>query len=59
MPLPIAILHSSVATRAVAGILGRGMSGLVEVFGVGCAVVVSIIISEHREDLFMSTLRSS
>jgi hypothetical protein len=59
MALPIAILHSSVATAAVAGALGSGTSGSAEVFGVGCTVAVSTVVSEHREDLFASASSSS
>jgi hypothetical protein len=53
------VLHSSVATGAVAGTVGRGALGLVEVFGVGCVVAVSIVVGGCREDLFMSASSSS
>jgi hypothetical protein len=73
--LPIAILHSSVATGAVAGTSGRGASGSaevfgvgsaevfrvgsVEVFGVGCTMAVGIVVSEVGEDLFATASSSS
>jgi hypothetical protein len=62
------ILYSSVATRAVAGASGRGALGLVEVFRVGCmvevfgvgyAVVVGIVVSKCGEDLFARVSNSS
>jgi hypothetical protein len=40
MALPMAILHSSVATGSAVGASGRGTSGSVEVFGVGCTAEV-------------------
>jgi hypothetical protein len=59
MALPITILYSSVATRAVVGALCRGASGSAEVFGVGCAVAVSFIVGRHREGLFAGASSSS
>jgi hypothetical protein len=59
VPLPVVILHSSVATGAAAGTSGRGTSGSAEVFGVVCVAAVGIVVSERREDLFASASSSS
>jgi hypothetical protein len=57
--LPIAILHSSVATGAVVGTSGIGASGLAEVFRVGCVAAVGFVVGGHGEDLFASMSSSS
>jgi hypothetical protein len=57
--LPVAILHSSVASRVVAGVLVRDVLGSAEVFGDGCVAAVSTMVGGHGEDLFMRASSSS